>query len=62
MFTVSGGVVEYKKNHTAQNIFDSVESESGLMNTWGLSNFNRTYTTDSYSLMVKEFRGKPGIN
>ena len=32
------------------------------MNKWGLSNFNRTYTTDSYSLMVAAFRVKLGIN
>ena len=62
MLAVSGGVVEYKENHSAENIFYSVEGKNGLINKWGLSNFHRTYNTDSYSSMVSAFRGTDGIN
>ena len=47
---------EYTDKHNAQALFNSCEGEGGLVDTWGLKDFKRVYTTDSYSANVKAFK------
>ena len=53
---VSIGNFEYTDKHNAQALFNSCEGEGGLVDTWGLKDFKRVYTTDSFSGNVKAFK------
>ena len=54
--SISVGTFEYRGKHTADALYNFCEGERGLAHKWGLQDFKRVYTTDSFSGNVKAFR------
>ena len=59
--SVSLGTVGYKKTHTSEEIYSSVDGPAGLVQELQLSASVRTYTTDNSNTMVAAFSKKKNL-
>ena len=54
--SISVGTILYTGRHTAEALYEFCEGKDGLVEKWNLQEFNRVYTTDSFSSNVAGFK------